>query len=269
MDGADRDPKPATPARMYDYYLGGIHNFPADQEAARRVIELFPEVPIVARANRAFLRRAVRYLARAGIRQFLDIGSGIPTQGNVHEIAQRDAPGSRVVYVDIDPVAVAESLEILTGNPDATAVRGDLRNPGEILEHPAVRTVVNLEEPTAVLLAAVLPFIPDDDRAQSVTEQLVAAVAPGSYLAISQGAAESFAPSASRTVGEAVYKRQTGTPPRPRSRAQMERFFAGLELVDPGVTWASAWRPVPRDDDDPCADDPGRSSSWAGVGRKR
>jgi hypothetical protein len=112
--------KPATAARIYDYYLGGIHNFPADQEAARRMIALYPDLPATARANRAFLRRAVRYLASIGVRQFLDVGSGIPTQGNVHEVAQREAPDARVVYVDIDPVAVAESLDLLATNPDAT-----------------------------------------------------------------------------------------------------------------------------------------------------
>ena|SRR5205823_6600228 len=120
--------KPATAARMYDYFLGGVHNFPADQDAARKLIALFPHIPAGARANRAFLRRAVRHLATAGVRQFLDIGSGIPTEGNVHEVAQSVARDARVVYIDIDPVAVAESMELLEGNRYATAVRGDLRD---------------------------------------------------------------------------------------------------------------------------------------------
>src|SRR2546430_6736992 len=139
--------KPATAARIYDYYLGGIHNFPADQEAARTLVSQFPFIPMVARANRAFLRRVVGHLVDAGIRQFLDVGSGIPTAGNVHEIAQETAPDTRVVYVDIDPTAVAESLGILEGNELATAERADMRDPRFILWHPGVRRLLGFGQP--------------------------------------------------------------------------------------------------------------------------
>jgi hypothetical protein len=260
--------KPATAARIYDYFLGGIHNFRADQEAARKVIELFPDVPAGARANRAFLGRAVRLLAEAGVRQFLDIGSGIPTEGNVHEIAQAVAPDARVVYVDIDPVAVAESLEILDGNSGATAILSNAREPQSILTHPAVRELLDPGQPTGLLLAALLHFIPADEEAYALVTQLLDALAPGSYLVVSHGAAESFGPTDTKlTIAQDLYRRQTTTTSRLRTQAETERFFAGLELVDPGVVWISAWRPDPGKPD-PFAAHPERSSGWAGVGRK-
>ncbi|HEX5495301.1 MAG TPA: SAM-dependent methyltransferase [Mycobacteriales bacterium] len=262
------DRKSATAARMYDYYLGGIHNFPADQEAARRVIAQFPFVPVGARANRAFLRRAVRHLADAGIRQFLDIGSGIPTEGNIHEIAQACAPDARVAYVDTDPVAVAESLEILEGNERAVAIRADMRRPQTILAHPDIRALLDLDQPTGLLLAAVLHFVPDDTDAYDLVRTLVAALAPGSYLVVTHGAAEPFASDSEKLrLADDVYRQQTPTLARLRSRSEVERFFAGgVELVDPRVAWLSEWRPDP-DDPDECADDPSRSCAWAGVGR--
>ncbi|MBO0868745.1 MAG: SAM-dependent methyltransferase [Micromonosporaceae bacterium] len=267
MDGSrGAAAKPATAARMYDYYLGGIHNFPADQEAARKVMELFPGSREGALANRAFLRRAVRHLVRAGVRQFLDIGSGIPTQGNVHEIAQREAPGSRVVYVDIDPVAVAESMEILAGNPTAIAIRADLRSPGEILGHPALRRLLDLSQPTGLLLAAVLHFVPDDDRPYELVAELVGALAPGSYLAISHGAAEAIAAQSSGfKTAAAVYKRQANTSGTTRTRAEVERFFTGLDLVEPGVAWVQDWRPDPQDEQ---AAQAAPHRFWAAVGVK-
>ncbi|HEY2792973.1 MAG TPA: SAM-dependent methyltransferase, partial [Micromonosporaceae bacterium] len=159
-------PKAATAARIYDYFIGGTHNFPADRAAAQEAIRRAPTIPAISRANRAFLRRAVRFAAEAGIRQFLDIGSGIPTEGNVHEIAQSIAADSRVVYVDIDPVAVAESLAILEGNDRATAIRGDLRDAAAILSAPEVGAL-DFGRPVAVLLCAVLHFMPDDDEVRT------------------------------------------------------------------------------------------------------
>jgi SAM-dependent methyltransferase len=261
--------KPATAARMYDYYLGGVHNFPADREAAKKIVAAFPDVLEAAQANRAFLRRAVAYLAEGGVTQFLDIGSGIPTQGNVHEIAQRVRPGARVVYVDIDPVAVAESQELLEGNPDATAIRGDLREPKSILTHPAVTGLLDLDQPVALLLFAVLHFVPDDPEAYGLVADLVADLPAGSQVAISHVASELM----TRVQGgqtEDPYKTRTATPVKLRSRAEIELFFtrAGLDLVEPGVVWLSEWRPVP-DEPDPLAGQPHRSSGWAGVGRKR
>ncbi len=270
--------KPATAARIYDYILGGIHNFPADQEAARKLIAQFPFVPAASRANRAFLRRALRHLVGAGVRQFLDIGSGIPTAGNVHEIAQELAPDARVVYVDIDPVAVAESLEILEGNERATAIRANLCSPQVILGHPDVRRLLDLKQPVGLLLVAVLHFVPDPTQAYEVVSQLVAALAPGSYLVVSHAAAEAYLPSTDQLtvapsteqlkVADEIYTRRTATPGMLRTRSDTARFFVDVELVDPGVVWLQEWRPDP-DESAELADDPRRSGSWAGVGRKK
>jgi trans-aconitate methyltransferase len=261
--------KPATAARMYDYYLGGIHNFAADQEAARKVIAQFPFMPVLAQANRAFLRRAVRHLVDAGVRQFLDLGSGIPTVGNVHEIAQEKAPDARVVYVDIDPVAVSESLEILDGNERATAVRADLRSPQAVLDHPGVRRLLDFDQPIGLVLAAVLHFVPEDSQAYDVVAQLVTALAPGSYLVVSHIAAESFMPTSDQMkTASDVYQRRTTTPVASRNRSEVQRFFAGVELLDPGVVWPHEWRP---DQDAPAefADNPQHSGGWVGVGRTK
>jgi SAM-dependent methyltransferase len=271
MDNATRGTtqKPATAARMYDYFLGGIHNFPADREAATKVIAQFPFMPAVARANRAFLRRSVRFLLDAGVRQFLDLGSGIPTEGNVHEIAQQIAPDSRVVYVDIDPVAVAESLEILDGNDLATAIRADLRAPKAILEHPAVRRLLDFGQPIGLLMAAVLHFADEEPQVYNVVEELVTALAPGSYLVVSHVAAESFNPRSEQTKAAVeVYEKRTTTSARPRDRAEIERFFTGLEVLEPGVVWLHEWRP---DADDPTEvpADLSQGGEWVGVGRKR
>jgi len=253
---------------MYDYYLGGTHNFAADRQAAEKVIALYPSVPAVARTNRAFLGRSVRFLADAGVRQFLDIGSGIPTAGNVHEIAQRVAPDARVVYVDIDPVAVAESREILAGNHLATAVDGDLRDPRAILDDPQVREMVDFTRPVAVVLAAVLHFVPDDAQAYGLVEELLSALPVGSHLVVSHGAAETFVLADERTTAaRAVYTRQTSTAGKPRTREEVARFFGPrCRLVAPGVTWAPDWRPA-ADDPTDFADDTRRSGMWAAVGR--
>jgi len=259
-NGERTEQKPATPARIYDYVLGGTHNFPADREAAKKAAELFPDFPAAARANRAFLRRAVRELVDAGIRQFLDIGSGIPTEGNVHEIAQTTAPDARVVYVDNDPVAVAEGLEILEGNDRATAILGDLRNPQAILSNPRLRDLLDLDQPIGLLLVAILHFVPDDELAYGSVEQLTASLAPGSYLAISHVAAEAFAPSDERVEAmKDIYKRQTTSQGTMRTRSEIARFFSGkIELVDPGVVHVVEWRPSPDDPKD-FADEPNRS----------
>jgi SAM-dependent methyltransferase len=261
--------KPATAARMYDYYLGGIHNFAADRDAARKLIAMFPHIPMGARANRAFLRRAVRHLAGAGVRQFLDIGSGIPTEGNVHEVAQALAPDARVVYVDIDPVAVAESQELLDGNDGATAIRGDLRSPPSILNHSAVRRLLDLTQPTALLLASVLHFVPDDAQARAVVARLVGALAPGSYLVISHAAAESFptGPDLDPEV-DGIYDRLTATSVKLRIRPDVEPFFGDVELVEPGLVWLNEWRPDPTEPAEEFAGASHLSGGWAGVGRK-
>jgi len=255
--------KPATAARIYDYYLGGIHNFPADQDAARMLVTQFPCIPMVARANRVFLRRVVGHLVDAGIRQFLDIGSGIPTAGNVHEVAQAVAPETRVVYVDIDPTAVAESLDLLEGNDLATAVRADLRAPQGILGHPSVRRLLDFSQPVGLLLVGVLHFVPDDAQAYDSVARLVAALAPGSYVVVSHAAGEAFDHLLQQAANkDDVYRQRTATPGTSRTGPEVERFFTGLELMEPGVVRLNDWRPEP--DESP---EPGGNGLWAGVAR--
>jgi S-adenosyl methyltransferase len=256
------DRKAATAARMYDYYLGGVHNFPADREAADAVIERFPFIPEAARANRAFVVNAVRHLSESGIRQFLDIGSGIPTVDNVHSIARRVHPDTRVAYVDVDPVAVAESMEILDGDGLAVAVRGDVQQPSAIIGHTEVRRLLDFDEPIGVLLAAVLHFVPEHRIADEAVATLIGSVAPGSHFVVSHSATESFR---LFTAPEDVYQRRTSTPGTVRTRAEVERLFTGLELLEPGVVWAQEWRPgavVER------VEHARAGGIWVGVGRK-
>ncbi|MEV6367770.1 SAM-dependent methyltransferase [Micromonospora musae] len=248
-------------ARMYDYYLGGSHNFAADRAAAQAMVAAVPEAPLMAQANRAFLRRAVQFLTEAGVRQFLDIGSGIPTVGNVHEIARRTAPDSRVVYVDVDPVAVAHSREILAGDDHSVVVQEDLRHPERILAHPDVRGLLDLDEPVAVLVVAVLHFISDDDRPAEILGTLRDALAPGSHLVISQASDEGRGVE-ERGEAQRVYRR-TDNPLWIRSRAELTAFFDGFELVEPGVVWVPQWRPETPEN----AEDAERAVFLGGVGR--
>ncbi|BCB82568.1 SAM-dependent methyltransferase [Phytohabitans flavus] len=259
--------KPATAARMYDYYLGGIHNFPADQEAARAVIERSPLIRTIVRDNRLFLARAVRYLTSVGVRQFLDLGSGIPTEGNVHEIAQAEIPDARVVYVDIDPEAVSESLELLESNQFATAIRADVREPQAILDNPQLRKLLDFDQPIAVLLVAVLHFVEDNDEARDIVTTLRSALVPGSHLVVAHATVDElvFDQSLLKKTQD-VYRRQTATPLTPRKKSDVARFFDGFELVDPGVTWLNRWRPDP-DTVDVFKDNPEHSSFYVGMGR--
>ena len=256
------DRKAATAARMYDYYLGGVHNFPADREAADAVIERFPFIPEAARANRAFVVNAVRHLSESGIRQFLDIGSGIPTVDNVHSVARRTHPDTRVAYVDIDPVAVADSMDILEGDGLAVAVRGDVQQPLAVVGHTDVRRLLDFDEPIGVLLAAVLHFVPEHRIADEAVATLIESVAPGSHFVVSHSATESFE---LFTATEDVYQRRTSTPGTVRTRAEVERLFTGLELLEPEVVWAQEWRPgavVER------VEHARAGGIWVGVGRK-
>ncbi|WP_431906908.1 SAM-dependent methyltransferase [Micromonospora carbonacea] len=249
-------------ARMYDYYLGGSHNFAADRAAARAMVDAVPEAPLMAQANRAFLRRAVQFLTEAGIRQFLDIGSGIPTVGNVHEIAQRIAPESRVVYVDVDPVAVAHSREILSGNDRAAVLQEDLRHPERILAHPEVTRMLDFSQPVAVMIVAVLHFVPDEDRPDEILRTLRAALAPGSYLVMSQASDDDRRHTGEREEAEAVYQR-TDNPLVIRSRRELTALFDGFPLVDPGVVWVPQWRPETPES----AEDAEKAVFMGGVGR--
>ncbi len=250
-------------ARMYDYYLGGAHNFAVDRQAADQALALWPELPLIMQANRAFLRRAVQFLVARGIDQFLDIGSGIPTVGNVHEIALAANPAARVVYVDIDPVAVAHSRAILRDDPRVAVVQADARRPGAILAHPDVQRLLDRDRPLAVLLVALLHFIPDDAEARGLVRQLRDALAPGSYLALSHASTEGM-PQESREH-ERLYNR-TPTPMRMRSRAEIARFFEGFDLVEPGVVYIPLWRP--EGPDDLFLEAPERCTGFAGVARK-
>jgi hypothetical protein len=251
-------------ARMYDYYLGGHHNLAIDRQAADEAIAIYPDFPLIMQANRAFLRRAVVYLAEQGIDRFLDIGSGIPTVGNVHQIAQQINPAAHVVYVDIDPVAVAHSGALLEGHPNAAIIEADLRHPESILDHPAVRELFSAGEPVALILAFVLHFITDDDQALAVVRRLRDALPPNSYVVISHGTAERMP----RDVLEQLVRlyRSTSQPVRIRSREEIEPFFEGVELVEPGVVYVPLWRPEEKSD--LLLDRPEVSGGFAGIGRK-
>jgi SAM-dependent methyltransferase len=249
-------------ARVYDYFLGGSHNLAADRELAAQVVAAIPDAALIAQANRAFLRRAVLYCVDAGIRQFLDLGSGIPTVGNVHEVAQRAAPDSRVVYVDVEPVAVAHSRAILAGNDRVAVLQADIRDQERILGDPGLQAMLDLSRPVAVLMVAVLPFVADADRPARVVARFRDAMAPGSYLVLSHGTADTR-PEEVAELSERY--RSTSTPVTVRSRRQVEQFFAGFELVDPGLVFVQQWRP---DWLGEVEDRPEWSSIYAGVGRK-
>ncbi len=227
-------------ARVYDYWLGGNHNFVVDRELAEAMATLDPWIPAACKANRAFLGRAVRFLAQQGIRQFLDIGSGIPTVGNVHEVAQREAPTSKVVYIDRDPVAVAEGCGLLTGNENTAVIQADIREPGQILSHPEVERLIDFDEPVGVVLVAILHFVMDADDPHGIVTQFRDAAAPGSYLAVShvtsQGNPELTA------AAERIYNNR-GADGQARSREDIAAFFGGWQMTEPGLVYAPLWRP--------------------------
>ena len=257
------DAERPSAARIYDYLLGGYHNFEADRTVANRFRELLPDIPLYMQANRAFLRRVVGYLVDQGVDQFLDLGSGKPTVGNVHEAAQAINPAARVVYVDIDPVAVRQSEEILKGNANAIALHGDVRQPETILEHPDVRRMLDFDKPVAVLLMAILLFVTEDEDVKRTVRVLRDALAPGSYLAISH-------PTDDNLPQEQVEKARnlyaaSGNPVNIRSFGQIKSFFDGLELVEPGLVYVSQWRP---EEDNDLFDQPASSGYYGGVGRK-
>jgi hypothetical protein len=246
--------------RIYDALLGGKDNYAEDRLAASELIAAIPDVAAGARANRGFLGRAVRFLAgEAGIRQFIDIGAGLPAPGNVHQVAQELDPLARVAYVDHDPVAVSHARALLCTAPRVCAVEGDLRDPAGIVGHPDVRAVIDLGAPTAIVLGAVLHHIPDDDSPHKLVDLLMAAVASGSYLVISHATDQNIGADAAGQVRE-LYT-QASAPIVFRSRTEVAGFFEGLELVPPGIGDVAAWH----------ADlltAPGRVIVVGGVGRK-
>jgi SAM-dependent methyltransferase len=258
----DIDVSRPNAARIYDYFLGGTHNFAVDRQLGDQVLAVMSDGPSQALANRQFMQRAVTYCVDAGIRQFLDIGSGIPTAGNVHEVAGRLAPDARVVYVDMDPIAVAHSLAILESNPNATAIHEDLRRPDEILSHPDLRAMLDLREPVAVLLVAVLHAIGEDDQPAKILARMRDAIAPGSYLVMAHGTDEGDPERAHRLLAMSA---RTNTPLCLRGREGVQALFEGFELVEPGVVWVAQWRPDPNAPVDP---QPELSNNYGAVGRK-
>lgn len=258
-DGVDPN-RPST-ARVYDVHLGGTHNFESDRRVAAEVVRRLPELPTLLRANRAFLRRAVQFLVDAGVRQFLDLGSGIPTVGNVHDVAQHANPDCRVVYVDIDPVAVAHSQAMLAGNPWASAVQGDLTDPAGVLGNREIRDLLDLSRPVALLMVAVLHFQPDTAACAAMVREYTSALAPGSYLVMSHAA------SAGRALGRVqdaaeVFSANVGGFYL-RTQAEVAELFGDLRFVEPGLVNMSEWRPDPNDP----TPSPEMHHGYAGVAR--
>lgn len=248
-------------ARIYDFLLGGKENNDDDRRAAQQLLENIPDAAVAAWDNREFLGRAVRFLAEeAGIRQFIDIGTGLPTRGNVHAVAQQFAPDARVVYVDYDPDVIAHAQKLLRQNQNVVAIEGDLRRPEQILANPALRSLVSLSEPVALFLVAVLHFIRDDENPYSIVDSLKRAIPPKSYLVLSHVTTDDIAPDAARQV-EKLYER-TSAPGVARSRAEIVRFFDGLELIPPGLVNVASWRA------DWMTTEPGRTIFYAGLGSK-
>jgi hypothetical protein len=254
----------AHPARVYDYWLGGKDNFAADRAVGDAIRAEIPSVPQLTRDNRAFLGRAVHYLAaEAGIRQFLDIGTGIPTAGNTHEVAQAAAPDARIVYVDNDPIVLAHARALMTSHPaGATAfILGDFRDAGKILADPALRQTLDFGQPIALMLIAILHFFTDDENPQAIVSSLVDALPSGSYLAISNLTQDFMDPERAARATQAGL--QGGITYVSRTRAGVAAFFDGLELLDPGVVPMQLWRP----DGAPGAP-PDGPTAYAAVGRK-
>jgi S-adenosyl methyltransferase len=250
-------------ARMYDYHLGGGHNFESDRVLAGQVEQVAPWVKDVARINRAWLHRVVDFLMAQGIRQFLDLGSGIPTVGNVHEIAQRHDPTSRVAYVDYEPVAVRHSFELLKDNENAGIVWADVCDPAAVLAHDEVTRLIDFSRPVGLLIVGLLLFVDDEADPAGLVARYVDACPPGSYLAISTMSQDEAAP-ATREQLAALLDLYEGADEQitPRTKETIESWFAGTELVEPGLTLLDEWR---RDRE--ASASPARTLGYGGVGR--
>ncbi|GAA0233021.1 SAM-dependent methyltransferase [Cryptosporangium japonicum] len=253
------DPNQPSAARMYDYYLGGSHNFASDRQAAAKVLELLPDAPLMAQANRAFLHRSVRFLVDAGVRQFIDLGSGIPTAGNVHEVA----PESTVVYVDMDPVAVAYSESILSDVDRAGIVHADVRRPEKVLESPVTRELLDFDQPIGLLTVAVLHFVAAADDPAGILATFRDVLPTGSAIALAHATVDERPDEMARLT--AIYQ-NSANPTTIRTRDEIAALLTGWDLVEPGLTWVVEWRPDWPDDAD-------GNSAWCGnygaVGWKR
>ncbi|MGW1670855.1 SAM-dependent methyltransferase [Streptomyces sp. NPDC002324] len=239
------------PARMYDWYLGGKDNYPVDEAMGRQMLALDPRVPVMAQVNRAFMHRSTRWLTENGVRQFLDIGTGIPTEPNLHQIAQRVAPDAHVVYCDNDPIVLAHAAALLRGTPEGRTeyLQADVRDPHAVVE--GARKVLDFDRPVALSLIALLHFVSDEDGAHTLVQRLMSELPSGSYLVLSHATAD-FTPEESRAATEKL--KAAGVTLALRSREEFTRFFDGLELVDPGVEVPQHWHPelgepVPGQDD--------------------
>jgi S-adenosyl methyltransferase len=252
-------------ARIWNYWVGGKDHYPADREVGDEIAKMFPSIVAMARHDRAFLVRAVRYLAgEVGIRQFLDIGTGLPTMDNTHEIAQRVAPDSRIVYVDNDPLVLTHARALLTSTPEGACdyIDADLHEPDRILE--AASRTLDFSQPVALMLVAILLHITSDEEAYAVVRRLVEPLAPGSYLVIVHDTADIHGEEI-RTAMQ-YFMDQGGQPLVARSREEITRFFDGLELVEPGVVTTSGWRPEPKPPGE--AEEAEEVAQYAGVARK-
>ncbi|MFJ9737994.1 SAM-dependent methyltransferase [Streptomyces sp. NPDC101166] len=251
------------PARMYDWYLGGKDNYPVDEAMGRQMLALDPRVPVMARVNRAFMHRATRWLAHHGVRQFLDIGTGIPTEPNLHQVAQEVAPDARVVYCDNDPIVLAHAAALLRSTPDGVTeyLQADVRDPAAIVE--GARKILDFDRPVALSLVALLHFVPDEDGAHDLVGRLLAELPSGSYLMMTHATAD-FTPEESAAATAKL--KAAGVTLALRSREEFARFFDGLDLVEPGVAVVPDWHPelgepVPGQDD-------GVIPGYGAVGRK-
>jgi S-adenosyl methyltransferase len=250
-------------ARIYDYLLGGKDNYQADRDAAEQLLKVLPEAELACRQNRRFLERVVRFLVGVcGIRQIIDIGTGLPTQGNVHQVAQEEAPATRVVYADYDRVVVRHAEALLARNERVAVVHADLRTPRELITHRDMRKLIDFGQPVAVLILATLHFITDDEQPDEIIRLLRSTIAPGSYLALSHITAEDVKPHDSDTA-RAIYA-SASAPAIPRTREEILRFFDEMELVPPGLVNIGAWptaaeRHVP---------EPAKLLMYGGVARK-
>ncbi|GAA4736390.1 SAM-dependent methyltransferase [Phytohabitans rumicis] len=258
---SNADAERPSAARVYDYLLGGHHNFAADRELARQLQQAAPELRRIIWATRAFSHRAVRFLTGVGVRQFIDLGAGLPTAGSVHEVARRHAPGTRVVYVENDPVAVAHGEQVLAGDPAAAVIAADLRDYGTVLSHPRARALIDPREPVGVLLVGVLHELPADEPARAIAGYR-REMAAGSFLALSQATWAGTPEDAE--IKEAFDK---GFAPSIemafRTRAEVSALFEGFDLVDPGVVHIAQWHPDPAPPEEPTM----RPPVYAGVGR--
>lgn len=252
--------KPSA-ARVYDYYLGGACNLQVDRDFGKQVLAVLPEARDFARLNRAFLHRAVRWLAEQGIRQFIDLGAGVPTVGHTHEIAQGVDPSCRVVYIDNEPVAVAHSELLLAGNDRATVLHADLREPEAVLSSPLTRRLIDFDQPMAIMMLALLHFVPDSDHPAELIARYRSAMAPGSYLVLSHATDEGVG---ERTERAAAMYQNTINPATLRTRAEITELMTGFDILDPGVVFTPQWRPERPAD----AEDPERALALAAVGRK-